>query len=215
MTLFFYNYHEFSIYDYKKIGEPTVRAHDKPLIITHFDNPYISLLSTGRGTRIVRVPRVHDVPGDSCIRFSTVLPGEEPAAIRADEQTDKEHASEAQPFTIDGIYEEHGYGITSHSPLSNIFTDEEFQKVVTEINRLLKAKRNWWMEKLSIFAFGILSFYTQTSVDDYVIQKNREWEEKNIDARIIPPSWNGYLSLDFEILDPMSIAVGSDSKNER
>lgn len=217
----FFNYHEFQETYYIEVNSPDdgPKEHDMAhsIVVTHFPNIYVPQGSIEWGTtRIVRIPRSYDQRVTyPC--FSEYLPGHEPAAIIAHDE--KENDNNNTRFVCRGKSPRDGqwYGSSSVSPLSIYLTQERFQEIVREINRLigedfqLGGWRNMVDLILEWFTFGLVDFSKifynlsgdkSTKVDKYIKVLNSSDEFVQYGIKIIPLARSGYLSLDFQIPYP-------------
>ncbi|KAM9912349.1 hypothetical protein OXX69_002652 [Metschnikowia pulcherrima] len=219
--LVFFNYHEYLVADYEPFqsalddsqgGHNNASRQDRPaLVINHFPNPYTAHESAVFWrTRIVRVPRIFDSCQESYMvpRFSTYVPGHEPAALTSD-------LREFQPA---GIHENYVFGTTSLTPLvPQWVSEEEYVRIVTDINTLLfeamsPENKMGWLDNALDYLSGTLyttlfTRYLRPSflkrglhkVDEYVVELNAKLREKHHDLKLIPLLKSAMLSLDFQI----------------
>lgn len=213
--LLFFNYHEISIDDYELIPGSTVPK--KPLIITHFPNPY----NTETNTRIVRIPRTYTSSKDDAIPvFCNVLPGyEELLIIEPISANSVLEKGEDKKFLIRGSINNQFYGFSSVSPLSNHLTPTELAAIINRINELLEESYGllqFWFIIWTILDFLLISIPSLVQLDKlpmwdkgrynaverYIEELNSQGicHERNI--KIISPRKSGFLSLDFEIPTP-------------
>lgn len=157
--LLFFNYHEYSVKNYRLIGENTEDFHEQALIITHFPNFHVPRDSnTFEGTRIVRISRYFKGVGVFVPQFSPYLPGTEPAAIFGDDDTNAK-------FIVQGEYMGQFFGTSSYSPLSEYLTEKEFREIVEEINvQLRDAYNSWSLINLLLFVLDLLSFWIMSDL---------------------------------------------------
>ncbi|KAH3674726.1 hypothetical protein WICMUC_003076 [Wickerhamomyces mucosus] len=210
----FFNYHEYSSSLYNKLNQSQPNQNNtNPLIITHFPNNYVPLNSNEYlNTRIVRIPRIfNNIKGLEFPEFSTVLPGNEDAAIIS---SNIESNSKVKEFIIQGQSNHDGqyYGYTSISPLNLYFnnTDNEFEIIMVEINRLIKNSYNtftlWnFLEYfIDLIGFWLISEIWEiksknqlNKLETYIENLNKSWEFQHRNIKIISPRRSGYLSVSF------------------
>ncbi|CAH6723153.1 ras modification protein Erf4p [[Candida] jaroonii] len=123
----FFNYHEYLTKDYKPL-EPT--DVEKSVVITHFMNNHVSKDSLAfKTTRIIRIPRTFETQYPDLVpQFSTIIPGEEPAAIQTPDQTN---------FQPVGECNDQKYGDTSMTPLLNYIDRESLKSIIETVNQYL------------------------------------------------------------------------------
>lgn len=159
--LLFFNYHEYMISNYTKLGAETSDIHDQKLVITHFPNyaaPKDSDLS--QSTRIVRIPRAFTIKGIIYPEFSTTLPGYEAAAISDDSED-----SDLRQFVPRGIYQGQLFGTSSISPLSCYFEEQEFSELMKSINdNVKKSYSSYHILNIVEFLLDMLTFWLLSSV---------------------------------------------------
>lgn len=188
----FYNYHEYRQFN--------TQDPSKPLIITHFPNPYpASAIDLTKPTRVVRVPRLltTDYP-----QFSNVLPGLEDGAI----------GSSTGQFEPKYEYEGHWFGTNSVSPLSNYLTPEKFTLIVDTVNKQMESQYKpsvFWLLYLllDVLTLGLFKWLRidkrpSRQLEKYVNDTNEELRSQNRQCRLVSPRLSGYLSLDFIVPDP-------------
>lgn len=146
----FFNYHEYSVKNYKLTNEQHEDIHEQSLVITHFPNPYVPKDSLEfKETRVVRIPRTFNSKGALFPEFSTSLPGNEAAAI---------FDGDSSSFIIKGEHRGQLFGTSSTSPLSMLLSDQEFKLIIEHVNMLLKEAYNpWTMTNVIWFLLEVLS----------------------------------------------------------
>lgn len=206
----FFNYNEYSI-------EPINRGTlPDDLCATHFPDVYREPVLAKDGKtdvneqkyRVVRIPRRFDTSLTSPC-FSNLLPGLEPAALISDEEEDQ------HKFKVLGDIDGIGYGISSVSPLSLYFSEEEFRDIVDVINGYLEKGFGsvglrqiiiWIIDLLSLGIFNILLEYFKIGplwqLEKYIKDINQTSIFTSNEIRIISPKRSGYASLDFEVPTP-------------
>ncbi|KAG7195240.1 ras modification protein erf4 [Scheffersomyces spartinae] len=200
-ALQFFNYHEFLVNDYVPLQLSLINK-GASIDVCHFPNNYVPKYSKAfESTRIVRIPRVFDTVflPDLVPQFSTMRPGNEPAAI-----------SNGDPeFVFTGKYEDNYFGMTSVTPLvAGLISADELHEVVTKINDFLYSAFNPF--SLPSLFDGILFALTGGLVEHiyYPYSKRKLlqlelfveseingnlWKHKNI--KMISPRRSGYLSI--------------------
>ncbi|CCH44930.1 Ras modification protein ERF4 [Wickerhamomyces ciferrii] len=151
--LLFFNYHEYMVKNYTSLETGVSDIYDQALVITHFPS-YTS--SEVEQKRIVRIPRVFTEQGIIYPQFSTLLPGRESAAIKSQDLSD----DEIEGFIPKGIYDGELFGVTSESPLSNYFNEDEFKSIMDRINVNLQdcyTSSHLW--NILEFIFDMLTFW--------------------------------------------------------
>lgn len=208
----FFNYHEYTERYYADIDDPNqYREHteDESISITHFPNVYAPRNSVEfMNTRLVRIPRRFESTLDTPY-FSTQLPGHEPAAIR--------NNADGNNFVPHGIFDDGNvFGYSSISPLSMYITEDEFDEIMNNVNKLLKKGYETfsWINLIDI-VIGVLTLGLWTWLSHYVLHRGSITTLENYIAelngtelfqqnkiQIISPRKSGYLSLDFQIPKP-------------
>ncbi|ODV96179.1 hypothetical protein PACTADRAFT_49575 [Pachysolen tannophilus NRRL Y-2460] len=231
--LLFFNYNEYSVYDYFKLDSSKISLrNEQPLVITHFPNPYVEMgQDQFNKTRIVRIPRRYDVIGDAYPKFSNVLPGYEKAALidpylASTNNTEclsgklivSSDSNEDRKFIIRGKHRDQFFGVSSVSPLSNYLNLKEFQEIINQINAYLK--KIYDAQNYSNIFWGILDTLTLSlsshffnnvmndrlqakELEKYVSELNNNGILKERGIKLISPRRSGYLSLDFQIPRPI------------
>lgn len=200
----FFNYHEFAETFYVDIGsDGQFHEHDEDhrIYMTHFPNIYVPQDSEElKTTRIVRIPRRFDTTVET-LCFSTCLPGSEPAAFI--------NPQEGQRFVPHGIYDNGQlFGRSSVSPLSQYFTQSDFEQIMTPINKILSeatATFTWYniidliLDVLTLGSWHLISKYSMADpllrLESYVAEVNELPLLKNNKIKIISPRRSGYLSV--------------------
>lgn len=213
--LLFFNYHEYMVNNYTDLRTGFHDIHDQAIVITHFPNysvPEDSELN--KETRIVRIPRIFGVKGIVYPEYSTLLPGNEAAAIQESIGGESnENDDLIKEFIPKGIYEGQLFGTTSISPLSKYFDEDEFTELMTMINSKIRncySSYHFWniLEfLLDMLTFWLLSdifkFQSKRLLDEleqFIVETNKDLEPRGV--KIISPRRTAYLSIDFQILKP-------------
>lgn len=212
----FYNYHEYVLANHAdqlaQLGYTVGSSQSPtPVLLTHFDNPYITSTEDNSTTtaarersRIVRIPREFEQYGDLVPQFSRFFPGTEPGALHGD-----------------GNEGEEGDGLTSTSPLRIYISAEDLAPVVAMINLYLKqalSPYSWrngldfvanmcscWMLEQVVPGWEPYSKRRLKELELYVRSINEEWASQGRKVKIVSPLRTGYLSLDLEIPVPPRI----------
>ncbi|CCK67837.1 Shr5p KNAG_0A01480 [Huiozyma naganishii CBS 8797] len=209
----FFNYHEFVETFYGNLDTPNGRcehSESQSITITHFPNPYCAIDSLEfQTTRVVRIPRRFETTLEyPC--FSTMLPGNEPAAIV--------DATDGKEFVPHGVYDDGQlFGYSSVSPLSLYFTQEEFEVIVTQVNRYIaksfraSSPYNVFDIAVGILTLGLWSLLSHwhelqpvslKKLDRYILHLNSSTKFSSQGISIINPKRSGFLSLDFQVPRP-------------
>lgn len=202
----FFNYHEFSETYYIDLSLPCNQIEHSEaygLCITHFPNIYAPMGSkVFEDTRIVRIPRRYETTLEYP-DFSTCLPGLEPAAL-INEQEGRTR------FVPHGIFDNRElFGYSSVSPLSDFFTETEFEEIITSINEnMCKASRIYsWFNLLTLVAdmltLGLWHWLSaryitpdpMQEVEDHIAKLNELPAFKKRNIKILSPRRSGYLSV--------------------
>ncbi|ODQ77184.1 hypothetical protein BABINDRAFT_101778 [Babjeviella inositovora NRRL Y-12698] len=208
----FYNYHEYATSFYATKAERAL-MRSKALIVTHFPNGYVPLGSEKFvSTRVVRIPRVYPVTGETFPQFLTLLPGSEEAAL-LDPADLKLGAKGVVPFTVRGEYQGQLFGYSSVSPLSNHLLAKAFTEIVQEINQYFRkgyngfAGQNVLHNVLDLITMGVSSLFTKGNLKMVLAEMEKYVETTNerlrpLGVEIMSPRRSGYLSLDFVVPVP-------------
>ncbi|CCE66280.1 hypothetical protein TPHA_0P01220 [Tetrapisispora phaffii CBS 4417] len=209
----FFNYHEYTETYYADIGDVIeYQGHDADheLCITHFPNIYVPLDSEKfRTTRIVRIPRSFESSLEYP-QFSAFLPGSESAAVT--------YGADGLDFVQHGYFDDQNqiFGYSSVSPLSDYLTEEEFNRIIIDINTIIRESfqvssayniSDLILELLTLTMWKWISKYVYPhpllKVEEYIerVNESRAFKEKNI--KMISLRESGFLSLDFEIPKPV------------
>lgn len=203
----FYNYHEYFLRTPGEQDEqlgyhlPELDDQQQPVLLTHFQNPYIPVSSSSANkatTRIVRIPREFHSHGDLFPQFSTVFPGEEAGALVPDHG----HNAEGENSSTAGL------ALSSVSPLKLYLSHDELRSIVESVNGYL-------MQALSPYgAWNIFDFLLNLmfcwlldlvrdahskrrlkELEEYIQYVNRDLQERGKSVRFISPLRSGYLSV--------------------
>lgn len=192
----FFNYHEYLTKDYKSLEPKDV---DKLVVITHFMNNHVSRDSLAfKTTRIIRIPRTFEtIYPDLIPQFSTIVPGNEPAAIQVANQND---------FVVVGVHHDQKFGDTSMTPLLNYIDQDSLKQIIETINSYLvrayyPSGINALESMIDIFTgtlyTKILNIFTDTYskrqlklMDDYL-----ETINKDLSVKFYSPVSTGFTSV--------------------
>lgn len=167
--LLFFNYHEYSVKNYRKVDCGYEDIHTQALIVTHFPNPYATKDSVlFQTTRIVRIPRTFESIGTSIPQFSNRLPGTESAAIIDDDGPGM--------FTVKGEYKDQLFGTSSFSPLSLYLSEDEFRGLVDSVNERLRDVYNFWtLSNVTLFFLDLLCLWLVSECIDSLSKRVRDY----------------------------------------